>query len=1027
MTTSSGDQPAQPSRDDALRLRKAKTIFLRAQQVGLSEREEIVDRECGDDAALRALVLDLLRGDQEPLTAERLADDIRAAYEGSTLGTPAEARGSRIGRYRLIERLGEGGFGVVFSAEQSEPVKRRVALKIIKLGMDTRQVVARFEQERQALAVLDHPNIAKVFDAGATETGRPYFVMELCVGEPIDAYCDRHKLDIPKRLELFEQVCAAVQHAHTKGIIHRDIKPSNVLVSTQDGRALAKVIDFGVAKATASRLTEKTLFTEHAQMIGTPEYMSPEQAEGSLDVDTRTDVYSLGVLLYHLLTGTTPFEGTKLRSAGYAEIQRIIREQDPPTPSTRVSQSTATIATVAARRDIEPRRLSLIIRGELDWIVMKSLEKDRGRRYESASGLAADVRRFLVGDAVAAAPPSKAYKAKKFVRRNRPLVFAIGAVTVSLVAGVIAFAWQARVASGQRDLAVQAREAEAKQRQTAEAERDRAARVAEFMSDTLAGAGPSVARGRDVTMLREMMDVAAARLDKGELKSAPDAELSLRATIGTTYNELSAMPEAKRVLEDGLKLARATHPGDHTQTAEILNALATVYQDMGDFEGAATLFRESLDMLRRLNPGDHLSVSVGLNDFASALSSGDKHDEADAVFRESLAMARRLFPGDHPDLATNLSNFGAALFVRGDYEQAEPVLAEALAINRRLHPGDHPNTASTLADLGVLRSRRGDMAGAEPLLRESLEMSTRLYDKDHPEIARSMSNLASFLRDAGRLEESQTLYTEALDVLKRTFPGDHYRVAAAMNNVGLVLSDRGDNIGAAKYLRESIEMHRRVGTGKDALLAVSMVNLASILYASGDLPGAEAMMRDGLQILKDILPPDAPEVLSVLANLQVVLQKQGKLAEAEACALEALEGRRRLLGSEHFQTLISIINLAGLYYKQDKFHQAIAILEQAEPAARKVFVGDLQDSLATLLTTLARSRAALGFDPDRFKQSERNYLEAYEMLVNAQGPDHVDATACAAFISEFYAAWAQAEPRKGYDLKAKAWIKPAKE
>jgi serine/threonine protein kinase/tetratricopeptide (TPR) repeat protein len=1026
MTDQSG-QPAQPSRDDALRLRKAKTIFLRAQDVGLSEREEIVDRECGDDAALRALVLDLLRGDQEPLTAERLADDIRAAYQGSTLGTPAEARGSRIGRYRLIERLGEGGFGVVFSAEQSEPVKRRVALKIIKLGMDTRQVVARFEQERQALAVLDHPNIAKVFDAGATETGRPYFVMELCTGEPIDAYCDRHKLDISKRLELFEQVCAAVQHAHTKGIIHRDIKPSNVLVSTQDGRASAKVIDFGVAKATASRLTEKTLFTEHAQMIGTPEYMSPEQAEGSLDVDTRTDVYSLGVLLYHLLTGTTPFEGTKLRSAGYAEIQRIIREQDPPTPSTRVSQSTATIATVAARRDIEPRRLSMIIRGELDWIVMKALEKDRGRRYESASGLAADVRRFIVGDAVTAAPPSKTYKAKKFVRRNRPLVLAIGAVTVSLMAGVVAFAWQARVASGQRDLAVQARQAEAKQREMAEAERDRASRVAEFMSDTLAGAGPSVARGRDIIMLREMMDAAVARLDKGELKASPDAELSLRTTIGDTYCELSALPEAKRVLEDGLKLARATHPGDHAQTAEILNALATVYQDMGDFEGAATLFRESLDMLRRIHPGDHLSVSVAINDLASAISSADKHDDADVLYRESLAMARRLFPGDHPDLATNLSNFGAALFVRGDYEQAEPVLVEALAMKRRLYPGDHPGTSGTLADLGVLRSRRGDMAGAEPLLRESLAMSTRLYDKDHPEIARSMTNLASFLRDAGRLDDAKTLYTQALDLLKLAFPGDHYRVAAAMNNVGLVLSDLGDNAGAATYLRESIDMHRRVGTGKDALLAVSMVNLASILYVNGDLPGAEAMMRDGLQILKEILPPDSPDVLSVLANLQVVLQKQGKLVEAEACAIETLEGRRRLLGDEHFQTLLTTINVAQLYYKQDKFQQAVTILEQAEPASRKVFVGDLEGNLATLLTTMARARAAMAFDAARFKQSELNYLEAHTLLVKVNGAGEASAIACAEFIAELYSSWDRAEPGKGYDVKSKRWTSPPKQ
>ncbi|MCA9280352.1 MAG: protein kinase [Phycisphaeraceae bacterium] len=349
----------------------------------------------------------------------------------------SEGPGSRIGVYKLLQQIGEGGFGSVYMAEQEKPVKRRVALKIIKLGMDTKQVIARFEQERQALAILDHPNIAKVFDAGATETGRPYFAMELCTGEPIDEYCDRNKLSIAERLELFAQVCAAVQHAHTKGLIHRDLKPSNVLVSTQDGKPLAKVIDFGIAKATSSKLTERTLFTEHKQLIGTPEYMSPEQAEGSLDIDTRSDVYSLGVLLYALLTGTTPFNSRDLRSAAYAEIQRVIREVDPPKPSTRLTQSSETLADIANHRKIEPSRLSAMIRGELDWIVMRALEKDRTRRYESASDFAADIRRYLSGEAVEAAPPSTTYRVRTFIRRNKGIVAAGALVSAVLVLGTI--------------------------------------------------------------------------------------------------------------------------------------------------------------------------------------------------------------------------------------------------------------------------------------------------------------------------------------------------------------------------------------------------------------------------------------------------------------------------------------------------------------------------------------------------------------------------------------------------------------
>ena len=407
-----------------------------------------------------------------PDPSDNTLDKSSAPEPAATVAAPLrEGPGVKIGPYKLQQLIGEGGFGSVFMAEQEKPVQRKVALKIIKLGMDTRQVVARFEQERQALAMMDHPNIARVLDAGATETGRPYFVMELVKGDPIVEYCDKHNLSIHDRLELFAQVCSAVQHAHTKGIIHRDIKPSNILVSAQDGRPNTKVIDFGVAKATSARLTDLTLFTEQRQLIGTPEYMSPEQAEGSLDIDTRTDVYSLGVLLYELLTGTTPFSTKELRSAGYNEIQRIIREVEPPKPSARLTRSPTTIAGVAARRSTEPRKLGTIIRGELDWIVMKALEKDRMRRYETANGLAMDIRRHLAGEAVVAAPPGAAYRLKKFVRRNRAIVAASAAVAAALLIGIVGFAWQAQVAREQRDIAVNAQKSEAVQRKTAEQQR----------------------------------------------------------------------------------------------------------------------------------------------------------------------------------------------------------------------------------------------------------------------------------------------------------------------------------------------------------------------------------------------------------------------------------------------------------------------------------------------------------------------------------------------------------------------------
>lgn len=451
MGDSSPGGPPFPSGADPARLARAKEIFLAVGGLGAAARDDAVERLCGADTALREEVRNLLHGADAPLPFETLAEDIRAAHHtrigaagtldtgslGSTSGS-GEPRGDRIGNYRLLERIGEGGFGIVYMAEQERPVRRRVALKIIKLGMDTRQVVARFEAERQALAMMDHPNIARVFDAGTTPMGRPYFVMELVRGLPITEYCDQRRLSIRDRLALVTQVCSALQHAHSKGVIHRDIKPSNVLVSTIGDTPAPKIIDFGIAKATTARLTEKTVFTEFRQMIGTPEYMSPEQAgESNEDVDTRTDVYAVGVLLYELLTGATPFDSQRLRSAAFGEMQRIIREEDPPKPSTRVISRGETLPTVAERRAVPPARLPPMIRGELDWIVMKALEKDRTRRYATAEAFGADLHRYLEGHAVEAAPPGAVYRVRKFVRRNRGPVIAAGLLAAMLVLGLI--------------------------------------------------------------------------------------------------------------------------------------------------------------------------------------------------------------------------------------------------------------------------------------------------------------------------------------------------------------------------------------------------------------------------------------------------------------------------------------------------------------------------------------------------------------------------------------------------------------
>jgi serine/threonine protein kinase len=487
---------------------RIKEVFNAALAVAPADRPELLRRLAGDDAELRREVESLL--DARTVSIVRTGGAAHALADLSTSSIPDPHAADRVGmlilRYKLLQLIGEGGFGTVYLAEQTEPVRRKVALKVIKPGMDSRAIVARFEAERQALAMMDHPHIARVLDGGVTPLtdsggGLPFFVMEYVVGDPITRFADAHALSITDRLELFQQVCSAVQHAHTKGIIHRDLKPANVLVSMVDGKPFVKVIDFGIAKATGAsggRLTDKTFFTEHRQLIGTPEYMSPEQAEGSLDIDTRTDVYALGVLLYELLTGTTPIEAARLRSAAYDEMRRMIREDEPLAPSLKLSRSLETLARTAAARKVEPGRLSGIVKGELDWIVMRALEKERGRRYETPSALADDVRRHLSGEPVVAAPVSRAYRVRKFVRKNKGPVAAVSAVMLALAAGGSVAAWQAnaaqRAAMREREAAVAAQV----QQRNAEAARDALAKQIKSIRDVFDSVSAEVRQAAQV-------------------------------------------------------------------------------------------------------------------------------------------------------------------------------------------------------------------------------------------------------------------------------------------------------------------------------------------------------------------------------------------------------------------------------------------------------------------------------------------------------------------------------------------------
>ncbi|MGA2248380.1 MAG: tetratricopeptide repeat protein [Verrucomicrobiota bacterium] len=700
------------------------------------------------------------------------------------LGMPAasddDVVGQTIGRYKLLEKVGEGGCGVVYVAQQNEPVRRRVALKVIKLGMDTKEVIARFEAERQALAMMDHPNIAKVLDAGTTETGRPYFVMELVRGIKITEYCDQNQLSTKERLDLFIKICQAIQHAHQKGIIHRDIKPSNILVTLHDGVPVPKVIDFGIAKATEGRLTDETVYTQLHQFIGTPAYMSPEQAEMSgLDIDTRSDIYSLGVLLYELLAGSTPFDAKELVSCGLDAMRKIIREQEPVRPSTRFATLPgADLTTTAKRRSTDTSRLLHQLRGDLDWIVMKCLEKDRTRRYETANGLAMDILRHLQNELVVARPPSVGYRMQKLARRHKLAFAATAAVAAALLMGLGLSTWQyleksrayqravaaEQAQRGLRQAAEAAQASETRLRQQAESDRktaqieaERSKQVARFLEEMLQGVGPSVALGRDTTILREILDKATDRVSV-ELTNQPLVEAELLYNIGAIYLDLHQDEKAEHNLRKALAIQRPLLRNENQAVANSLGALAISLYDQENWTEAEPLLREELAINKKLHGGEGVQVARSLNGLAIVLMGSGRLSESEAMYRDALAMERKF---QDSGVGDTLHNLAMALAREHKTAEAETAFREALALHRQLLGSLHPFTANTLGELGNVLCDQGKWAEAEPLYREALTIRRKIFHSDDYVVTTTLDALINVLVLERKDNEAKQLFNEA--------------------------------------------------------------------------------------------------------------------------------------------------------------------------------------------------------------------------------------------------------------------------
>ncbi|MEQ1748964.1 MAG: serine/threonine-protein kinase [Prosthecobacter sp.] len=706
-----------------------------------------------------------------------------------------EQAGMIIGAYTLLERIGEGGFGAVWKADQSQPVKRQVALKILKLGMDTREVMARFEQERQALAVMDHPNIARVLDAGATPSGRPFFVMELVRGVMITQFCDERKQNTTERLQLFMEVCQAVQHAHQKGIIHRDLKPTNILVSEHEGRAQVKVIDFGIAKATgAEKLTDLTIVTQINRLIGTPAYMSPEQITGAQDVDTRTDIYSLGVVLYELLTGRTPFESSELAAAGRDGMMRLLLEKPAPKPSTRIKTMEATaLQTIAEARQTRPTDFMRLLRGDLDLIIMKALEKERDRRYDAANALCADVERYLEQQPVLARAPSKLYVMKQFARRNRVAVIGAAAVLLTLVLGF----------GTSTLLFLREREARA----MADAEVRKSKQVSRFLQDMLASAGVSKALGRDATMMREVLDQTADRIGH-ELADQPEVEAKLRGAISGAYSDIDEYVKAEEHQRRCLELYRAQYARrDHAVLANAIIDYAATLEKLGRFKEVIPLTQEGIAMLERVVGRDHADTGDALSELAWSLMKTGRAKEAlepaeravkiwerdptdtrlkevpktlaaifmhlkrgaesEEMYRRELAALQKQHGPEHPDIVLCLDNFGMQLVNNGKFDEAKQVLTESRRQGHKFFGDRNPNEDHALARLATIAARRGDEELQLRHLRDGVAVAHRVYPKGHNYRKEPLNNLIRALETQLKKYEALPNAKTKLEALRK--------------------------------------------------------------------------------------------------------------------------------------------------------------------------------------------------------------------------------------------------------------------